>query len=204
MHRPRLPVLLAVLALIALAAVGSAQAAAPAQTAAQRRLADARRASLAPEVAQAISATYNTAFTAAFRAHFGDPAKGNVRFEDWNVNTPNPNDTLDPADIPTSARGCAHADLLWQVKRVLINSVQVLDADTGAVVASSPAPLNSSGRRFVELCTASFNLTTAPLRLVVRSNSAIRWQDDTLTSSFVLESTVDTNQNALWSAAFGV
>jgi hypothetical protein len=150
------------------------------------------------------SSTYNTAFTRFQRNHFGDPAQGFVILDGWIRNRPNINDTFDPADIPTLGRGCYSAFLPPKVKRVQLNSVRVLDADSDTVVAASAGPVNSGDvNRLVQLCTSAFDETAAPVRYYVEVNAAVRWADGTLSSGVVTATTRDTNQFLVWSAIFG-
>jgi hypothetical protein len=152
------------------------------------------------------SAVYNTAFTRAQRNHLGDAAKGFVVFDGWVRNRPNPNDTYDPADVPTQGRGCYSAFKASKVKRVQLNSVQVLDADSDTVVSSSAGAVNSGDvAPLVQLCTGpdAFDLTAAPLRYYVEVNATIRWSDDTLSQNVVYATTRDTNTNLMWSFLLG-
>jgi hypothetical protein len=198
---PTVLVLLGVLALLAALITSPAGATQPSAEKARRTL-QRGHAALAPNATT--SASYNSAFTTQTRPHFGSAANGFVVFDEWDVNSPNVNDTLIPADIPTTGRGCARAHLLFNAKRVALATVQVLDSTTNAVVASSSAGVNSNGARQIQLCTGAFSEAAAPLSYFVRVTAAIRWNDNTFSGGLVFDSTRDTNQNILWSAAFGV
>jgi hypothetical protein len=150
-----------------------------------------------------LSSTYNDGFTNQTRTHAGSAANGYVTAEEWVRNNTNPLLSDVP---PTQARPCGRFHLNYKVRRVQIDRVQLIDANTGSVLASSSGPKNSNGARTVLLCAANvFDLTTANLTVdpptgAVCYNSVdaqIRWDDGSL-SVVHYGSTVILNAWVIW------
>ena len=190
--------------------LAGALAASSAPTTAERKALDARAAirtravgpSLAPPT---LSATYNDGFTTQTRAHAGSTAHGYVTAEEWVTNNTNPLLTASGAP-PTRATPCARFHLNYKAKRVQIDRVQLIDAITGSVLASSSGAVNSNTARKLSLCAANgFDLTTAnltvdpPTRTVYYTSvdAQIRWDDGTL-SVVHYGSTVILNAWVIW------
>jgi hypothetical protein len=93
-----------------------------------------------------LSSTYNDGFTNQARTHAGSAANGYVTAEEWVRNNTNPLLSDVP---PTQARPCGRFHLNYKVRRVQIDRVQLIDANTGSVLASSSGPKNSNGARTV-------------------------------------------------------
>jgi hypothetical protein len=118
--------------------------------------------------------------------HAGSAANGYVTAEEWVRNNTNPLLSDVP---PTQARPCGRFHLNYKVRRVQIDRVQLIDANTGSVLASSSGPKNSNGARTVLLCAANvFDLTTANLTVdpptgavcYTSVDAQIRWDDGSL------------------------
>ena len=198
-----------VTATVILVLVG-ALAASSAPTTAERKALDARAAirtqAAAPNLADpTLSATYNDGFTTQTRAHAGSTANGYVTAEEWVTNNTNPLLTASGAP-PTRATPCARFHLNYKTKRVQIDRVQLIDANTGSILKSSSGAVNSTTARKISLCAATgFDLTTANLTVnpptgavyYTSVDAQIRWADGTL-SVVHYGSTVILNAWVIW------
>jgi hypothetical protein len=183
-------------------------AASSAPTTAERKVIDSRDTirtrAVGPNLADpTLSSTYNDGFTNQTRTHSGSAANGYVTAEEWVRNNTNP---LLSNVLPTQARPCGRFHLNYKVKRVQIDRVQLIDANTGSILASSSGPKNSNGARQVLLCAANvFDLTTANLTVdpptgavyYASVDAQIRWDDGTL-SVVHYGSTVILNAWVIW------
>ena len=190
--------------------LAGALAASSAPTTAERKVLEARAAirtqAAAPNLAPpTLSATYNDGFTTQTRAHAGSTANGYVTAEEWATNNTNPLLTASGAP-PTKATPCARFHLNYKTKRVQIDRVQLIDAITGSILASSSGAVNSTTARKVALCAANgFDLTTADLTVdpptrtlyYTSVDAQIRWDDGTL-SVVHYGSTVILNAWVIW------
>ena len=188
--------------------LAGAFAARSAPTTAERKVLDARDSvrtqAVCPTLADpTLSSTYNDGFTNQTRTHAGSAANGYVTAEEWIRNNTNP---LLSNVLPTQARPCGRFHLNYKAKRVQIDRVQLIDANTGSVLASSSGPKNSNGARTVLLCAANvFDLTTANLTVdpptgavyYTSMDAQIRWDDNTL-SVVHYGSTVTLNAWVIW------
>jgi hypothetical protein len=166
-------------------------AASSAPTTAERKVLDSRDSirtqAVGPNLADpTLSSTYNDGFTNQTRTHSGSAANGHVTAEEWVRNNTNP---LLSDVLPTQARPCGRFHLNYKVKRVQIDRVQLIDAFTGSILASSSGPKNSNGARQVLLCAANvFDLTRANLAVdpptgtvyYTSMDAQIRWEDGSL------------------------
>jgi hypothetical protein len=171
--------------------LGGAFAARSAPTTAERKVIDSRDAirtqAVGPNLADpTLSTTYNDGFTNQTRTHAGSAANGYVTAEEWVRNNTNP--ILSDA-LPTQARPCGRFHLNYKARRVQIDRVQLIDAFTGSILASSSGPKNSNGARQVLLCAANvFDLTRANLTVdpptgtvyYTSMDAQIRWEDGSL------------------------
>ena len=123
----------------------------------------------------------NRGFTTQQRNHFGNPARGYVVAEEWAAL-----DTADPGE--GNVQGCSRWFVVFNAKRVLINAVNVRDADTDAILMTTTAPKNSNGAPSVQLCTPAF---AQPGNYYVEVNAAIRWADNTLSQNVSFGSTIN-------------
>jgi hypothetical protein len=188
--------------------LAGALAASSAPTTAERKVLESRAAirtqAVGPNLADpTLSSTYNDGFTTQTRAHAGSTANGYVTAEEWVTNNTNP---LLSGVPPTKATPCARFHLNYKTKRVQIDRVQLIDANTGSSLTSSAVAKNSNGARKVSLCAANgFDLTTAdltvdpPTRTVYYTSvdAKIRWDDGTL-SVVHYGSTVILNAWVIW------
>jgi hypothetical protein len=187
--------------------LGGALAASSAPTTAERKVLDARDSirmrAVGPNLADpTLSTTYNDGFTTQTRAHAGSTANGYVTAEEWVTNNTNPLLSDVP---PTKARPCARFHLNYKVRRVQIDRVQLIDANTGSILASSSGAKNSGARK-ISVCAANlFDLTTANLTVdpptgtvyYTSVDAQIRWDDGTL-SVVHYGSTVILNAWVIW------
>jgi hypothetical protein len=171
--------------------LAGAFAASSAPTTAERKVLESRDSirtrAVGPNLADpTLSSTYNDGFTNQTRTHAGSAANGYVTAEEWVRNNTNP--LLSDA-LPTQGRPCGRFHLNYKVRRVQIDRVQLIDAFTGGVLASSSGPKNSNGARTVLLCAANvFDLTTVDLTATPETGAVyytsvdaqIRWEDGTL------------------------
>ena len=198
----------AILTTVFVLVLGGALAASSAPTTAERKVLESRDSirtrAVGPNLADpTLSTTYNDGFTTQTRTHSGSAANGYVTAEEWVRNNTNPLLSDVP---PTQARPCGRFHLNYKVRRVQIDRVQLIDANTGSILTSSAGAKNSNGARQVQLCAANvFDLTTANLTVdpptgtvyYTSVDAQIRWDDGTL-SVVHYGSTVILNAWVIW------
>ena len=198
----------AILTTVFVLVLGGALAASSAPTTAERKVLESRDSirtrAVGPNLADpTLSTTYNDGFTTQTRTHSGSAANGYVTAEEWVRNNTNPLLSDVP---PTQARPCGRFHLNYKVRRVQIDRVQLIDANTGSILTSSAGAKNSNGARQVQLCAANvFDLTTANLTVdpptgtvyYTSVDAQMRWDDGTL-SVVHYGSTVILNAWVIW------